>query len=82
MKPARSRFGTQHALWVTCETCGKRAYDTRGDARATLKRMRGKGGVALNVYQCGKGWHVGHLPAGIRHGRVTRGKVYGSKGEQ
>lgn len=86
MKPDRARYGQKHLPWSTCPGCGKRSYESKGDARAAAKYLRSKGGKGLNVYACvapgGSGWHVGHLPADIRAGKVSRRTVYGPKGDR
>lgn len=70
-----SRAGSH---WVTCQTCGKRRYFSRRDARRVARNTPGH---RLNTYQCDEqpGWHIGHLPNRVRFGDVTRDEHFASK---
>lgn len=62
--------------WVWCATCQKRRYWTRRAARAVVRRLPGR---RMSPYQCpaaADGWHVGHLPARVRLGKVGRDAHY------
>jgi hypothetical protein len=64
----------------TCEDCGKQLWATRRDARQAARRIHP--GEALHTYLCphgNGGHHIGHLPAAIVRGRVTRDVVYRKK---
>lgn len=68
--PARS--GNQ---WVSdvCPT-GKRSHTTRRGAKVALKRLRGRGGESLGLYQCDTcgHWHVGHRPKAVTRGQISK----------
>lgn len=53
----------------TCE-CGKFAYLTRKDARATARRAHPN--ESMSQYQCGGYWHIGHLPVHVVNGSTPR----------
>jgi hypothetical protein len=57
----------------TC-SCGKLLYDTRKEARKARRVVHP--GKTMREYQCGAGWHLGHLPADVRHGKVTADHCY------
>lgn len=54
----------------TCE-CGKFSYASRRLAKRVLRRFPHE---RLNVYRCAVSgaWDIGHQPAAIRHGALTR----------
>ena len=57
------------ANWSTCQ-CGKRAYRRKQDAK-TVRRTHG--GDHLSVYRCTSGyWHIGHRPAQLTRGQISR----------
>lgn len=62
----------------TCEFCGKIQYPTRKDAKEARRLMKGKGlsQSGVGVYQCGDYWHLGHLSASVRAGRLSREERY------
>ena len=62
----------------TCEFCGKVQYPTRKDAKEARRLMKGKGlpQSGVGVYQCGDYWHLGHLSASVRNGRLSREQRY------
>jgi hypothetical protein len=65
---------------MTCDP--KKRYLTRHAAKQHLARLEGHGRVrhdGLRAYKCATCgfFHLGHLPANIRHGFVGRGEVYG-----
>jgi len=61
--------------WTTCNTCGKRTYNSRKDARQAAKQHPGH---HMSAYPCGPGWHIGHLPAGITGGTYSRNDLRGA----
>ena len=62
--------------WSTCAPCGgKRRYRYRKDAKVAAKLTPGK----LHPYPCPvvpDGWHIGHMAAPVREGRVSRSDLY------
>lgn len=67
----------------TCSESGKIQYPSRKDAKEGRRLMKGKGipqsGIA--VYQCSSCnlWHLGHLSASVRAGRLSREERYVEK---
>ena len=57
----------------TCLTCGKKCYLTRKAARRDARRILPA--EHLNAYQCGRYWHLGHLPAPVARGTETRADI-------
>lgn len=57
--------------WISCEPCGKRAYDSRATARAVAKTIPGD---HMTAYRCptGNGYHLGHLPRSVVHGLSSK----------
>lgn len=60
-----------------CDTCGKRAFLSKHEARKARKGLPRHGG--MSVYECGGYFHIGHLPHAVRRGRVTRSEIYGER---
>jgi hypothetical protein len=61
---------------VTECTCGKVRYLTKADAKAAIRHMKGREG-RLNAYRCASGfWHIGHLPALVRKGQISRSEIW------
>lgn len=61
--------------WVTCPVTGKRGFRARKAAKAAARR----GGLRdLSTYRCPdcNHFHLGHLPAGIRHGDYDRTQLH------
>jgi len=58
----------------TCPGCGKRIYGSRRDARRAGRVLHPS--ERLSPYECesegGRGWHLGHLPPGVRAGVINR----------
>lgn len=72
------------ASWGTnsCAT-GKRAWQTRRDAKAAASLAGRNGLPGMNAFRCveedGCGlFHIGHLPAAVRSGEIGRSEYYGS----
>lgn len=62
----------------TCESCWKRSYVTRKDAKATIRHVNDP---AMRAYRCPAGsgyFHIGHIPQAVRDGRMTVGQIYGA----
>lgn len=61
--------------WQPC-ACGKRSYVDKRDAK-TARRILG--GDHLSVYRCTTSgmWHIGHKPAKLIRGEITRAEVRG-----
>lgn len=57
----------------TCETCGKRCFETRGDAKKVIRRLKDRG--RMHAYKCGTYWHIGHLPARVKAGNKSRDEI-------
>ena len=55
--------------------CGKHGYTSRALARKAAKVKHP--GEHLSAYQCGRYWHLGHLPQAAAHGTKGRREVYG-----
>ena len=57
--------------FAECRTCEKRLYRSGRDARRTAKRIPG---THMSAYPCpnGTGWHLGHLPADVRRGALSK----------
>jgi len=58
---------------------GKRAWQTRRDAK-TAASMAGRNGMpGMSAYCCAECdlFHIGHLPAAVRTGEVGRNEYYG-----
>ena len=64
----------------TCDASGKIQYPTRKDAKEARRLMKGKGipQSGMSVYQCPECnyWHLGHLSASVRAGRLGREQRY------
>lgn len=60
-----------------CRSCRKIRYVRRADAKRAKRRVHP--GEDLHVYPCPTevGFHLGHLPADVVAGIVTREEVYG-----
>jgi hypothetical protein len=54
-----------------CPSCGKRRWLTKREARLVARRMTARVG-RLHAYRCGEFWHLGHLPAVVVAGRLSR----------
>lgn len=57
----------------TCVVCGKLSYRSRKVARKVANQRHPDS--RLSAYPCpenGAYWHIGHLPANVRHGVVDR----------
>ena len=64
--------------WLTNDcSSGKRAFNTRADARAVASRRRRKGVPRLSVYLCEEcqKYHMGHLPRPVVRGEVPRSEI-------
>jgi hypothetical protein len=63
-------------VWLgICATTGKRSYSTRKAARRSERQQRAAKGH-MSTYQCECGWwHLGHLPAEVVAGHVTRDEI-------
>lgn len=61
--------------WQPC-ACGKRGYIAKAGAK-TARRILG--GDHLSVYRCAVSgnWHLGHKPAKLTRGEITRDEVHG-----
>lgn len=57
---------------TVCRHCGKRTYRTRKTAKAAAKTIPGR---HMATYPCphGPGWHHGHLPLDVVHGKRPKG---------
>lgn len=58
---------------------GKRGYVTKAEARQVARTLRKQGDERLmSPYRCEHCGlvHIGHLPAAVRAGEVTRGEYY------
>lgn len=68
---------TARPSWCTCEPCGKRGWHTKDAAKTANRSLRQH--ERLSVYRCpvapGNGWHVGHLPAVVKAGQVSRDQL-------
>lgn len=66
-----------YAAW--CEVHGRKAFQTRKDARRAIRHMHGS---RMREYRChvlcGL-WHVGHLPLAVAAGLKTAADVYGPR---
>lgn len=61
-----------------CAYCGKGLYASRKEAARTI-RHRGVKGKGVRPYRCPANeiyWHIGHLPDGIRKGRIGRQELF------
>jgi hypothetical protein len=82
-----SKKPSYRKTWATCETCGKRSYPTRSEARQAA-RAHSINADKFNVYRCGDGWHLGHLPQAVRSGELDkdewlkRKEAHGDRSEQ
>lgn len=54
-----------------CPDCGKVQYLTKADAKRVGKRIKARTGK-LDTYPCGTHWHLGHLPAPVIAGEMSR----------
>lgn len=65
-----------------CEPCGDKIdYLDKRSAKLVIRRMKARQG-RLNVYPCPSrpegavpAWHIGHVPTGLREGRVARSDI-------
>lgn len=60
-----------------CPTCGKMRYATKQDAKTAIRRMPSRDGK-LRAYRCtgdGHPWHIGHTPAALLRGDITRDEI-------
>lgn len=60
-----------------CTTHQKALYDNKSKAKAAIREVAQK---RMRPYRCDVVdgmWHVGHLPAVIREGRLSAREVYG-----
>lgn len=74
MKPAYAVYSATMPLWNgTCPRCGKRQYPTRRAARKAARTIPSDG--HLNAYRCGRYWHLGHLPAAVIAGELSRADI-------
>lgn len=55
-----------------CEDCSKLIYADRSSARKRAKEVPGR---RMHAYRCPveRGWHLGHLPKSVVHGKVPKG---------
>lgn len=64
----------------SCPGSGKVQYPTRKDAKEGRRLMKGKGisQTGVSIYQCADCdyWHLGHLSAAVRAGRLSREERY------
>ena len=73
-----SRASNGAALWIgLCQTCGKRSYPSKREARRARGQVAGHDSRHLSVYRCGDWWHIGHLPRMIVRGDAARGELRG-----
>ncbi|QDF15421.1 hypothetical protein SEA_MOLLYMUR_60 [Gordonia phage Mollymur] len=73
MRKHHTRPHAARGRYVTCE-CGKRAYETRKDAKLSRGTMGGSAGTGMAAYRCDLApasmpWHLGHLN--------KKSKIYG-----
>jgi len=74
-----SNHGQAHYTGAgTCLATGKAIHPTRAAARIVRNRLR-DGGTRLRIYPCDacQGYHLGHTPADLRNGTITREKWLG-----
>lgn len=69
---------SSRARWVIngCSS-GKRAYESRNDAKKVAGQKRRRGQARMSVYlcaECGK-FHIGHLPLPVLRGDVPRKEI-------
>ena len=64
----------------SCPESGKIQYPTRKDAKEARRLMKGKGisQTGVSIYACSDCayWHLGHLSAAVRAGRLSREERY------
>ena len=65
------KYGRTRQWSHTCPECGKHAFQTRAEAKATMRRAHPGDGL-LSVYRCGDVYHYGHLGYGVRRGWTPR----------
>jgi hypothetical protein len=55
-----------------CPDCCKRIFAGRRAARKKAHQVPGR---RMHAYPCpaGRGWHLGHLPKSVVHGKVPKG---------
>jgi hypothetical protein len=58
-----------------CPDCGKQRYETKRDAKAHSRRIKGRRSGRLHPYKCGGYWHFGHMPARVTAGDKTRNQI-------
>lgn len=58
----------------TCETCGKRCYTSKRDAKAAIRQRQHRAG-RLSAYRCGPYWHIGHLHRAVAAGQLRRDQI-------
>lgn len=67
--------------WGTnsCST-GKRAWQSRRDAKDAANLLARQGKPGMNAFRCDecKLFHIGHLPHAVRMGEVSRTDYYGT----
>lgn len=78
-KSASLRDSQQRVLSGDRCPCGKVRFLSKRDAKTTIGRMRSRTG-RMHAYRCedelgGVFWHIGHVPADLKHGEVTRADV-------
>lgn len=59
--------------WHTCDTCGKRAYRTKDDAKRARKLHHEP---RLGFYRCGDYYHIGHKDETVVSGQMSRSERY------
>ena len=59
-----------------CPTCGKMRYASKHDAKTAIRRLPSRDGK-LRAYRCGPDgpWHIGHTPAALLRGDITRDQI-------
>lgn len=58
-----------------CDTCGKRKYLNRADAKAVAKRLNDDHVVAYRCPHSQGYWHVGHLPIPVIKGIALKSEI-------
>lgn len=59
---------------MSCPDCGKIRYSTKAVAKLAARRIRGHDGK-VRPYRCGDFWHLGHQPAALTRGDISRDDV-------
>ncbi len=64
--------------WTTCDTHGKRTYNSRKAAKIALDNAH-PDDSGMRPYRCDTidgAWHLGHLPRQVKRGRVAADTYY------